>query len=231
MPFPVVEAINENTLIITFANKPSETLSVKISRCWSALNQEFQTQLINAIPASTTLMLEFLEQHPPPKNIETFLARHSEDDINNNEQTHHFIPVYYHPAVAPDLENILRTCEIKLEQLVRLHSEKLYHVFAVGFLPGFAYLGELDKRIALPRIATPRTKVAAGSVGIAENITGIYPRSSPGGWNIIGRCPLNLSPDFLSSSPDKHARMFKVGDKVSFSPIDKQSFESLLTWQ
>jgi len=118
-------------------------------------------------------------------------------------------------------DRILKEKNVSLEELIEVHSSKSYHVFMIGFLPGFAYMGPVDPRIATPRIPTPRTQIVAGSVGIAGEQTGIYPLSSPGGWNIIGRTPLKVF-DPNSTQPV----LFQTGDQVKFIPITKEEFKS-----
>ncbi|SMF00986.1 sensor histidine kinase inhibitor, KipI family [Alteromonadaceae bacterium Bs31] len=226
---PAVQALNDNTLLITFGDTPSEQLAAIVGRSWRFLKQHLAKQLINAVPASTTLLLEFKGKPPSTEKVESLLSNalmDSEHPVYTPKQ--HIIPVLYDPDVAPDLNAIMKQSNLNLDQLIELHTNKIYRVFALGFMPGFAFLGEVDKRIAFPRMATPRVEVAAGSVGIAENITGIYPRTSPGGWHIIGRCPLELSPDFLSENPTEKPPSFSVGDEVQFTAIQKREFESLL---
>ena len=129
------------------------------------------------------------------------------------------IPVCYHPSVAPDLEALCQLHQINTDTLIDLHTQKTYRVFMNGFLPGFAYLGSVDERIATPRHTTPRQQVAAGSVGIAGFQTGIYPFESPGGWQIIGRTTLSLF-DLSSDNPC----LLKPGDQVQFYSIPLASF-------
>ena len=97
------------------------------------------------------------------------------------------IPVSYGGASGPDLAAVAEFAKCSEADVVRLHTETLYRVYMLGFLPGFAYMGSVDRRIAMPRLETPRMRVAAGSVGIAAEQTGIYPCDTPGGWRIIGR--------------------------------------------
>ena len=131
------------------------------------------------------------------------------------------VPVCYDAEFALDADRISKQKNISLAELITLHASKPYHVFMIGFLPGFAYMGPVDQRIATPRISTPRTQVLAGSVGIAGEQTGIYPLDSPGGWNIIGRTPLKVF-DPGSVQPV----LFQPGDQVKFTPISMAEFKS-----
>lgn len=131
------------------------------------------------------------------------------------------VPVCYDEEFAPDLEALAITKQLSQEEFISLHSSVTYDVYMLGFLPGFAYMGVVDDRIAAPRLQTPRTHVPEGSVGIAGNQTGIYPSDSPGGWQLIGRTPIALfNPD--SNSP----AFFRAGDQVTFYPITKHEFEN-----
>jgi len=132
------------------------------------------------------------------------------------------IPVCYDMSLGIDLQNAVKASKCSIAELVQQHSEKIYTVYCLGFLPGFAYMGEVPNAIQLPRHPSPRSKVLAGSVGIAGKQTGIYPMNSPGGWQIIGRTPIKIF-DPTSAS----LTLFKAGDQVKFKPIDLELFHTL----
>ncbi|NBV10032.1 MAG: 5-oxoprolinase subunit PxpB [Chitinophagia bacterium] len=134
------------------------------------------------------------------------------------------IPVCYDESLGIDLENAVKALNCSIDELIQQHSEKIYTVYCLGFLPGFAYMGEVPHAIQLPRHPSPRSKVLAGSVGIAGKQTGIYPMNSPGGWQIIGRTPIKIF-DPTSTS----LTLFKAGDQVRFKPIDLKLFHTLNT--
>lgn len=132
------------------------------------------------------------------------------------------IPVCYDPILGIDIQTAAISSNCSVQELIQLHSEKVYTVYCLGFLPGFAYMGDVPKAIQLPRHPAPRSKVEAGSVGIAGIQTGIYPIASPGGWQIIGRTPLKI---FDPNS--KELTLFKAGDQVKFYPISLVLFHQL----
>jgi inhibitor of KinA len=134
------------------------------------------------------------------------------------------IPVCYGGPFGPDLAAVATFAELAEDEVVRLHVEREYRVFMIGFLPGFPYLGPVDDRIAAPRRDAPRAVVRRGSVALAGRQTGVYPIDSPGGWQIIGRTPLSLF-DPSSSTPARLA----PGDTVRFVPIDSDEFARLAT--
>lgn len=126
------------------------------------------------------------------------------------------VPVCYGGEFGPDLIEVAAFGGITESEAAHLHASALYRVFMIGFLPGFAYMGTVDPRIAAPRRANPRTRVPAGSVAIAGPQTGIYPSESPGGWQLIGRTPLCLF-DPSRTEPSR----FAAGDLVQFYPVSR----------
>ena len=135
---------------------------------------------------------------------------------------HHTIPVLYGGEWGPDLDDVAAFAKLSAADVIRLHSSVLYRVYMLGFSPGFPYLGSVPDPLAMPRLATPRTTVPAGSVGIAGNQTGIYPTSTPGGWRLIGRTPLTL---YRANSSKPF--LLNPGDVVRFEPIGPQEFDRL----
>jgi KipI family sensor histidine kinase inhibitor len=132
------------------------------------------------------------------------------------------LPVYYSAESGPDLEALAQRAELAVEQVIEIHQATEYRVYAIGFAPGFAYLGQVDERIATPRLTTPRQKVPRGAVAIADRQTAVYPAPSPGGWNLIGLCPLRMfDPDASPTMP------VGVGDRVRFEAISREQFLKL----
>jgi len=147
------------------------------------------------------------------------------------EQIHHFIlpkarlfyiPVCYGGEMGPDLPEVAKYAGLTEEEVIRIHSGTTYIVYMIGFLPGFPYLGGLPREIAVPRLSEPRTKVPAGSVGIAGDQTGIYPIESPGGWRIIGRTPIRLY--IPEQTPPV---LLAPGDLVKFFSISLDEFQEI----
>jgi inhibitor of KinA len=131
------------------------------------------------------------------------------------------VPVCYEESFAPDMETMCDITGLNRKEIISLHTTKPYRVYMIGFLPGFAYMGEVDEALAAPRKKEPRTAIPAGSVGIAGRQTGIYPVSSPGGWQIIGRTPVSL---FQKTA--LNPVFFQPGDEVIFYPISSHEFEN-----
>jgi inhibitor of KinA len=132
------------------------------------------------------------------------------------------IPVCYGGDYGPDLALVAKFAGITETEVVRLHTDEVYTVYMIGFAPGFPYLGGLDSRIAMPRRATPRVSIPAGSVGIAGAQTGVYPNESPGGWQVIGRTPIQLF-DAEKLPPS----LLRPGNTVRFHPISEDEYRLL----
>ncbi|GFZ82435.1 kinase A inhibitor [Paenibacillus marchantiophytorum] len=131
------------------------------------------------------------------------------------------IPVCYSEQYGPDLAAVAAFHHVSQEAIIHLHTSRTYPVFMIGFAPGFPYLGGLDERLATPRKSQPRTRIPAGSVGIGGNQTGIYPFETPGGWNLIGRTPLDLF-----RPQDDPPSLLKAGNLVRFVAITEEQFEA-----
>jgi KipI family sensor histidine kinase inhibitor len=132
------------------------------------------------------------------------------------------VPVCYGGDLGPDLGFVARHNSMSEEEVMRAHGSRDYRIYMMGFLPGFPYLGGMDERIAAPRLEKPRTKIPAGSVGIAGKQTGIYPLESPGGWRIIGRTPMRLyDPDAEDPVP------MRAGDTIRFVRIEREEYEEV----
>ena len=160
------------------------------------------------------------------KNKLRILLQHTEgnstEQLITNEANIVELPVYYSNESGPDLSVIAQRAQLTVEQVIELHQAQEYRVYAIGFAPGFAYLGEVDERIAAPRLSTPRMKVPKGAVAIADRQTAVYPSVSPGGWNIIGLCPVDMfDAKAIPTMP------VNVGDRVKFKAISKDEYIAL----
>ena len=132
------------------------------------------------------------------------------------------VPVCYDEIFGIDLISMTIKLNLSVADILKIHTENIYQVYCLGFMPGFAYMGDINTKIQTARHAQPRKSVSAGSVGIAGAQTGIYPMHSPGGWQIIGRTPMKIfdkDPSILSK--------FKMGDSVKFYPITRAEFDKL----
>jgi inhibitor of KinA len=154
------------------------------------------------------------------RELRNYLSRLDKVNLPPSRQVE--IPVCYGGEFGPDLEDVAAAHGIATDRVVRLHTSATYLVYFLGFVPGFAYLGELPQELLTPRLPAPRKKVPAGSVGIAGNQTGVYPFETPGGWRLLGRTPLAMfrtDRDGLS--------LLAIGDRVRFVPVSRERFAEL----
>lgn len=132
------------------------------------------------------------------------------------------IPTIYGGEYGPDIDFVSDHNNLSMEEVIEIHSSRDYLIYMLGFTPGFSYLGGMDERIATPRLENPRTKIPAGSTGIAGSQTGIYPIDSPGGWQLIGRTPIKLY-----NPEDDPPVLLKAGDYVRFKPVDEDEYRRI----
>jgi inhibitor of KinA len=133
------------------------------------------------------------------------------------------VPVCYGGDYGPDLAFVAQHNGLTPEEVVKRHSQGTYLVYMLGFLPGFAYMGGMDESIACPRLTSPRTRIPAGSVGIAGSQTGIYPLASPGGWQLIGRTPMKM----FAMDGERAKFALSAGDLVQFVPITEDEYKAM----
>jgi len=151
--------------------------------------------------------------------LRSYLAQLEEEFLPEPRQIE--IPVCYGGDYGRDLTDVCTTLGITPTQAIELHGSVSYIVYFLGFVPGFAYLGELPKSLMMPRLPTPRRSVPRGSVGIAGSQTGVYPFATPGGWRLIGRTPLTMF------RADDAVSLLSIGDRVRFVPISPERFIEL----
>lgn len=191
-----------------------EAEDASVEQLWAAWQAQPLPHIWDAVPAFDSFALYFDVHHWQREQlVATFLQRYNHASAAPKSRLHR-IEVCYHPDLAPDLLAVAQHAQLSPERLIACHSAPLYTVQMVGFSPGFGYLQGLDPCLQMPRLATPRLTVPAGSVGIAGAQTGIYPQASPGGWQLIGRTHQQLF-DVTQQPP---ARL-QAGDRVRFVPI------------
>lgn len=220
------EITGVDTLTLHFGDSIQRALADHIHCAVLQLRGQLSTRLIDIVPSYTTILLRYdLLQDDLASLIAAItpvLASIPALPDTTDESQVIEVPVLYDRCVAPDLEAVAHRAGISTDALIHCHSNQIYHVFAIGFAPGFAYLGEVPAQIATPRLATPRAHVPAGSLGIADTQTAIYPLDSPGGWNLIGRTPLVMF-DPRRESPS----LLEAGQRVRFRPIDTREYLAL----
>lgn len=223
-----IEVASENSLIVYIGEQSFDAISEQsiqyIAQLTNVLQSELSEHIIDITPSYSSILVTFniqiTDHYHVRKQIRKSLSQITQ--LDSSAYNHVKLPVYYGLEVGIDLPQIAKTTGLNVEQIIEMHLSVEYRVWAIGFAPGFAYLGRLPAAIQLPRLATPRQVVKAGSVAIAEAQTAIYPNASPGGWNIIGNCPVSLFTD-----NERTPLVYQVGDKVSFYAINRDEFIDL----
>jgi inhibitor of KinA len=209
---------------IRLGNVISFAIHRRIVSCMKALDGTRPNWIVDCIPTYCTILVLYdplqVEATAAAAWIEQALAAVTEETRESRQMK---IPVWYDPAVGPDLEEMARSKGLSAESVVEIHTAAEYLVYMLGFKPGFPFMGGLDERLWMPRLATPRLAVAAGSVGIGGKQTGIYSITSPGGWRILGRTPLRL---FDTRRDD--CFLLRPGDRVKFFAVTEAQYRELL---
>jgi KipI family sensor histidine kinase inhibitor len=219
---------SDSALFISFGDGISLEIHRRVIRLFHAIEQLPDPRIRNLHPAYSSLLIDFdplLLTHEELTAIVGPLIPES-SPAESEAAGHIEIPVCYEKEFAPDLQNVARHSSLSEEQVIAAHTGGDYFVYFLGFTPGFAYLGGLAGELHVPRLATPRKHVMAGSVGLAGGQTGIYPSASPGGWQLIGRTPLRM----FNASIDPPSRL-RPGDRMRFRRIGRSEFDALARQQ
>ena len=221
---PRIHIVGDRGLLVEYGDRIDPVVNKKVISMAIVLEHDAPAGVVEIIPSYLSLLMIYdpsvttasalqeslisLERRlteiefPPPKTVE--------------------IPVCYGGEFGPDIEFVAESNNLTVDDVIRLHSQPAYQIFMIGFSPGYPYLGGLPREIHTPRLKTPRTRVLGGSVGIANEQTGIYPVTSPGGWQLIGRTPLTLF------NPERsNPFLYRAGDRIRFKPISPEEYSRL----
>ncbi|NVD07939.1 carboxyltransferase domain-containing protein [Vibrio sp. JPW-9-11-11] len=220
-----VDPVAECSILIRFDSEPNDHLSWVIGEISHYLSNQLGVWVMNVTPSFNTILIDYLPHRISIFEFVPYLEHLVTEALENMPEAHQAevitLPIYYGLDVGPDLA-LYQDKGISIEQFIELHHQVEYTVGAIGFSAGFAFLTEVNAPLQLPRKASPRVRVPKGSVGIANHQTAVYPVESPGGWNIVGNCPIPLyHPDQAKILP------FSIGTRVRFEPIDREQFVEL----
>lgn len=225
-----IDPLGDSALVVQFADEVNEESHEKVMGFIRALEKDPFEGFLEAVPTYTNVTVFYNpllikkdgdQQQTVFENVRSTIENYiSQNDGYTNKQSNTVeIPLLYGDEFGPDLEYVAENNHLSIEEVIQIHSKNDYLVYMIGFTPGFPFLGGMDERIEAPRKETPRTAIPAGSVGIAGKQTGIYPFESPGGWQIIGRTPVDL---FLPEN--NPPTLIKPGDHLRFVPIDQEEY-------
>jgi len=217
-----VVAAGDSALVVEFEDRIDPLVNARVIALADALQSAAVAGVRDIVPTFRSVAVYF---DPLRTDYNALLSQIEAGDRRSSidadgERTPMRIPVCYGGDLGPDLPQVAAFAHMSEDEVVALHSSRVYRVFMLGFVAGFAYMGIVDARIAAPRHSTPRVRVPLGSVGIAGVQTGIYPAETPGGWQLIGRTPLK---PFDAARPEPF--LMKAGDAVQFAPIDRADYD------
>ncbi|MCP4465881.1 MAG: 5-oxoprolinase subunit PxpB [Halieaceae bacterium] len=219
-----LQVAGENSLILYLGKDVDEATSARVHAAVAIIETALGDHLLDLVPSYASILILFdmqsIDHMTVVKTLHKALAEPTTRAAVRGRTV--VLPVYYSRETGIDLEPLAARAGLSVEQVIELHANTGYRVFAIGFAPGFAYLGQVDPRIAAPRLDTPRQRVPKGSVAIADRQTAVYPSESPGGWNLVGRCPVSLF-----DPTQEPAMPIAIGDEVFFEPISRAQFLSL----
>ncbi len=221
---PRIEVVAIDCLMVRLFEVIAEANMPWMLAATQRLRSGFGTALVDLVPSYTTLMVHYDLTALSPAQARGLIDQ-ALTDLQPQAQGSgqcHVLPVWYDLSVGPELSLLSWRSGLSVEDVIRRHSAHEYQVFALGFAPGFAFMGLVDEALATARLNTPRKRVAAGSVGIAERQTAAYPVVSPGGWNLIGRTPAKL----FDRERDGYSLM-QPGDTVRFAAVSHAEFINL----
>ena len=221
MPDIRILTAGDSALLIEFGKDINPETNRKITALVQLMREQHIEGIVDVIPAFCSLLINYdprvLSYEELKERMEHLLKMETKTEATRKRIFE--IPVCYGGEYGPDIENIAEHAGLSIEEVIKIHSSKDYLIYMLGFLPGFTYLGGLDERIHTPRLASPRLKIRAGSVGIGGSQTGIYPLDSPGGWQLMGMTPVR------TYDPERQTPILvEAGDYIRFIPIDKEEF-------
>lgn len=222
---PTFFRTGERTLRFSFDEAISQEILSKVHYFSEVVSLEWNHLIEEVVPSYHTITVFFIHPSTIDKiDIEGFLLKWQNETVAMQKLPSRLIhiPVCYEEPYSLDMKRIASLKGLSTKQIIQLHTQPLYTVYMIGFIPGFPYLGGLNKNLCISRLDKPRNIVPRGSVGIGGNQTGIYPLDSPGGWNIIGRTPLEI----YSANREGHF-LLRARDLLSFFPISSHEYEEI----
>lgn len=221
---PRYRIAGDRGLLVEYGDRIDLAINRKVRSMAVLLDQSPPNGIIEVIPTYRSLLIVYDPAETEPETIQTGLetleGRLADIEIPPPKTVE--IPVCYGGEFGPDIGFVAESHDLTEDAVIGIHSATEYPIYMIGFTPGFPFLGGLSEKLHTPRLESPRTHVPAGSVGIANNQTGIYPVASPGGWQLIGQTPLNLF-----DPTRKNPFLYNTGDRIRFIPISTEAYRQM----
>ena len=214
----------DSSILLQFGNTIDPAINRKIAATVQLMREQHINGVTDVIPAFCSLLINYDPRVISYEQIKRRMEALVKIDVTAGDTRKRVfeIPVCYGGEYGPDIQNIADHAGMSVEEVIQIHTSRDYLIYMLGFLPGFTYLGGLDERIHTPRLANPRIRIPAGSVGIGGSQTGIYPMDSPGGWQLMGQTPVK------TYDPErKPPILVEAGDYIRFVPIDEAEYQRI----
>ncbi len=224
-----IEVLSEFSFLIRFPGDKNDLPdTVQLGLAADLVRDAFDEDWVEVVPVFADLLVTlsprcFVDGKNPESVIASCLAKLENRNGKVIQPRLIEIPACYDEAFAEDLLEIAEKGGLSTSEAVKLHSEQTYTVYAMGFCAGFPYMGDIPEPLRQPRRSSPRTRIPVGSVAVADFMTAVYPLAMPGGWHLIGRCPIPL----FSPENQENPTLLRAGDQVRFKPISKYEFYKL----
>ena len=214
----------DSSILIQFGNSIDPDINARIAATVQLMKEQHIEGVVDIIPAFCSLLINYDPRVISYDEMKTRMEKILSIEIaaGARKKKVYEIPVCYGGEFGPDLPTIAEHAGLSEQEVIDIHSSTDYLIYMLGFLPGFTYLGGLDERIHTPRLANPRIRIPAGSVGIGGSQTGIYPMDSPGGWQLMGMTPVK------TYDPDREVPILvEAGDYIRFVPVDRAEYDRI----
>ena len=224
--FKKLNNIGDCGIVCDFGEEVDREINTRVIKLFYHVKKEVLkgnlNGILNCAPSYNKLIINFDLEKINSYKIIDFLKSVDFSKLNLSQNSKKWtIPICYDFGL--DLENMSKILKINRSEIIKIHLNTTFFIYMVGFIPGHPFMGDLDSKLFLNRLKTPRVKIPPGSVGIVEKFCNIYPYESPGGWNIIGRTPTKL----FNTKDNSNPCLFSPGDSVKFKSISKKEFENL----
>lgn len=216
----------DSSILIQFGNAIDPDINARIAATVQLMKEQHIEGVVDIIPAFCSLLINYDPRVISYEEMRTRMEKILSVEIAAGARKKKVfeIPVCYGGEFGPDLATIAEHAGLSEQEVIDIHTSTDYLIYMLGFLPGFTYLGGLDERIHTPRLANPRIRIPAGSVGIGGSQTGIYPMDSPGGWQLMGLTPVK------TYDPDREVPILvEAGDYIRFVPVDRAEYDRIKT--
>lgn len=223
--FPRVEIAGENAVMVYLGDAICPAVAARVRQLDQRLREQLGDKVIDTVPSYASVLVLYQADRihfEALRKLVVDCGKGLNESVSDDVGRHITLPVWYGVEAGADLAMLAEAAGLTPEAVVERHQGRDYYVYAIGFAPGFAFMGEVDASIARPRLATPRRAVPWGAVGIADRQTAVYPAVSPGGWNLIGRCPVRMF-DPAAAEPMR----VQVGDRVRFESVSHAEYLEL----